>query len=130
LRRNIADPKRGGAKVAQPDGQKAGSKQADWGRIAKDPRFVELHRKKMRFLFGWWIVSTLIYLAILISAGTAPRLFGARVIGDMNFGYIIILSSFIYCWFVAGYYASWANRVSDKLTAKLVEEFRQGGTGK
>lgn len=103
---------------------------ADWAQVASDPRFVELHRRKGRFLFGWWIVSTIIYLVLLVGAGLAPKLFAASIIGDMNFGYLFILSLFIYCWIVAGYYASWANRVSDKITAELVETFKEGGTKK
>ncbi len=102
-------------------------KTADWAQFAKDPAFVELHRRKVRFLFGWWIVSTIIYLFLLAGAGLAPRLFAKQIIGDINFGYLFILVSFVYGWFVAGYYAYWANKFSDKMTADLVERFRQGG---
>jgi uncharacterized membrane protein (DUF485 family) len=99
----------------------------EWAKIAANPKFVELHRRKVRFLFGWWLISTLVYLAILLGAGLAPKLFAGRVIGDINFGYFFILSMFVYCWFIAAYYASWANRVSDKLTAELVQELKEGG---
>jgi uncharacterized membrane protein (DUF485 family) len=107
-----------------------GHNETDWAQITTNPKFVELHRRKVKFLFGWWIVSTIIYLVLLIGAGLAPKLFACRIVGDINFGYVFIISLFIYCWAVAGYYAVWANRVSDKITAELVAEFEEAGVKK
>ncbi len=104
-----------------------GQSKTDWARIAANPKFMELHRRKVKFLFGWWIISTIIYLILLVGAGLTPGLFATRIVGDINFGYLFIISLFIYGWIIAGYYASWANRVSDKITAELVEEFKEGG---
>ena len=100
---------------------------ADWSKIARNPRFRELHRRKVKFLFGWWIFSTVIYVIFLVTANLGQKLYGWRVIGDINLGYLLVLALFVYCWFVAGYYASWANKFSDKMTADLVEELKQGG---
>lgn len=107
-----------------------GRKQTDWAQVAMNPRFVELHRRKVKFLFGWWIASTVIYVVFLVCASLVSRLFAWRVMGDINFGYLCVLSLFVYCWIVAGYYASWANRVSDKITTELVEGFKKGGIEK
>ena len=107
-----------------------GQNERDWAQIARNPKFVELHRRKVTFLFGWWMISTLVYLVLLVGAGLAPKLFAWRIVGDINFAYVFVISLFIYCWAVAGYYALWANRVSDKLTADLVKEFKQSGVKK
>ncbi len=103
-----------------------GERKIDWAQVARNPKFVELHRRKVKFLFGWWMISAIIYLALLLSVGLAPDLIATRIVGDINFGYFFIMSLFIYGWFIAGYYAFWANRVSDKITAQLVEELKEG----
>ncbi|MGO9119216.1 MAG: DUF485 domain-containing protein [Desulfomonilaceae bacterium] len=102
----------------------------DWAQVARDPKFVELRRRKERFLFGWWIISTVIFIIFLVCSILATKVFALRVIGDINVGYLLILLLFIYCWFIAGYYAWWANKVSDPLTTGLLAEFREGGTQK
>jgi uncharacterized membrane protein (DUF485 family) len=101
-----------------------GPKQEDWAAIAKNPKFIELHRKKTVFLFGWWIFSTLYYFLLPIGAGAAPGLFSVKVIGNINFGYLFALSQFFVSWAIALYYSSWANKVSDRLTAELLDELK------
>ncbi|HTY21543.1 MAG TPA: DUF485 domain-containing protein [Desulfomonilaceae bacterium] len=106
-------------------------KKADWAAIAANPRFAELHHRKVGFLFGWWIISIIIYVIFLVcSILFAQSFFAWRVIGDINIGYLLILVLFVYCWWLAGYYASWANKVSDRITTELVEELKEGGMQK
>jgi uncharacterized membrane protein (DUF485 family) len=107
--------------VQKPD---AAPKQEDWAAIAKNPKFVELHRRKSYFLFGWWIFSTVYYFLLPIGAGAAPGLFSVKVIGNINFGYLFALSQFFVSWAIALYYASWANKVSDRLTNELLDELK------
>jgi len=106
-------------------------RKADWAQIAANPRFQELHGRKVKFLFGWWIFSIIIYVIFLVcSILFAQSFFAWRVIGDINIGYLLILVLFVYCWWLAGYYASWANKVSDRITTELVEELKEGGMQK
>ncbi|MBI5251769.1 MAG: DUF485 domain-containing protein [Desulfomonile tiedjei] len=98
--------------------------QADWAAIARNPKFVEIHHKKTVFLFGWWIFSTVYYFLLPIGAGAAPGLFSVKVIGNINFGYLFALSQFFVSWGIAMYYASWATRVSDRLTSELLDELK------
>ncbi len=53
-------------------------KQYDWAKIAKNPKFVELHHRKSAFLFGWWIFSTIYYFLLPIGAAYTPGLFKSR----------------------------------------------------
>jgi uncharacterized membrane protein (DUF485 family) len=96
--------------------------QRNWAAIAQNPKFVELHRRKAYFLFGWWIFSTIYYFLLPIGAGAAPGFFSINVIGKINVGYLFALSQFFVSWAIAIYYASWANRVSDRLTRELCDE--------
>jgi uncharacterized membrane protein (DUF485 family) len=94
----------------------------DWAAIARNPKFIELHRRKAYFLFGWWIFSTIYYFLLPIGAGSATGLWSWKVIGNINFGYLFALSQFFVSWALAIYYAAWANRVSDRLTNELLDE--------
>jgi len=102
----------------------AALQQTDWAAIARNPKFVEIHHKKTVFLFGWWIFSTIYYFLLPIGAGAATDLFRIKVIGNINFGYLFALSQFFVSWGIAMYYASWANRVSDRLTNELLDELK------
>ncbi|MGB6064063.1 MAG: DUF485 domain-containing protein [Desulfomonilaceae bacterium] len=99
-------------------------KKEDWAAIARNPKFLELSRRKAYFLFGWWIFSTIYYFLLPIGAGAAPGLFSVKVIGNINIGYLFALSQFFVSWALALYYASWATRVADKLTSELVDELK------
>jgi uncharacterized membrane protein (DUF485 family) len=94
----------------------------DWAAIAKDPRFIELHHKKSRFLFGWWIFSSVYYFLLPIGAAYAPDLFKIQMIGRINFGYVFALSQFFVSWWLALYYAKVANRDFDRMTRELIQE--------
>jgi uncharacterized membrane protein (DUF485 family) len=96
----------------------------DWAAIARNPKFLELHRKKAYFLFGWWAFSTIYYFLLPIGAGSAPELFKWQVIGNINFGYLFALSQFIVSWILAIHYAAWANRVSDRITDDLLKDLK------
>lgn len=98
--------------------------QADWAAIAKNPKFIELCRRKNTFLFGWWLVSTIFYFLLPIGAGSAQGLWSVKVIGNINFGYLFALSQFFVSWAIALYYSSWANNVSDRLTTELLDELK------
>ena len=102
-------------------------KKADWGEVARSVRFKDLALRKKKFLFGWWIVSTAFYIIFLVGAGLAQKFYSLRVIGDINVGYLLVLIMMIYCFLISVYYAYWANKVSDKITTDLVEEFKEGG---
>ncbi|MGO9568872.1 MAG: DUF485 domain-containing protein [Desulfomonilaceae bacterium] len=99
-------------------------KKEDWAAIARNPKFVELHKRKAYFLFGWWIFSSVYYFLLPIGAGAAPGFFSVKVIGAINIGYLFALSQFFVSWAIALYYASWANHVSDRLTRELIDELK------
>lgn len=99
-------------------------KQYNWSEIAQNPKYLELKRKKRKFLFGWWIASSIYYFSLPILSGYAPALFKVKAIGVINLGYLFILSQFVMAFFVAIYYTKVANSEFDRLTAELVNEFQ------
>ncbi|MBJ6725461.1 DUF485 domain-containing protein [Geomesophilobacter sediminis] len=99
-----------------------GQQKYDWKAIAKNPKFVELSRKKTAFLLGWWVFSTVYYFCLPLGAAYAPGIFKIKVVGPINLGYLFALSQFFVSWGIAGYYAYVANKDFDRLNRELIDE--------
>jgi uncharacterized membrane protein (DUF485 family) len=106
--------------------KKMAPNQTDRATIAKNPRFVELHRRKCLFFFGWWSFSTVYYLFLPMGAGGSPEPFRLKIAGDLNLRCLFVLSQFVICWAIAVLYLVWSNSVSDEITNELPEEIRTG----
>ncbi|RNC68703.1 MAG: DUF485 domain-containing protein [Desulfuromonadales bacterium] len=100
------------------------AKSYNWSEIAKHPKYVQLKSKKRKFLFGWWIASSIYYFLLPVLSGYVPDLFKIKVVGVINFGYLFILSQFVVAFFVAIYYTKVANSEFDRLTDDLVREIQ------
>lgn len=94
----------------------------DWDAIAAHPKFLELKKKKTRFLFGWWLFAAACYFLLLLGVGYAPELFRTKVVGNVNFGFAFALFQFVVAWGIAIFYAHKANKDFDRLTQELVDE--------
>lgn len=94
----------------------------NWAAIDADPRFQELHRKKMAFLWGLMIVSIVYYFLLPIGAAYFPELFKIKVWGPVNVGILFALSQFVVAWTIAGIYARRANREFDAMAADIVRD--------
>ena len=101
-------------------------KRIDWTAIAKSPNFVELHRKKTRFLVGLWLIGATSYFLVLIGAMYAPGLFNAKIIGRLNFGYLFCLFQFVLAWAIAIYYTYRSNKEFDPLTNEVLDLINKG----
>lgn len=93
----------------------------NWGALASDPRFINLHRKKSRFLWGLMAFSMAYYLLLPLGAAYTPQLFAIKVWGPMNVGLLFALSEFIVAWSIAVIYSRRANREFDQLAAELMD---------
>ena len=94
----------------------------NWAAIDSDPRFQELHHKKMAFLWGLMIFSVVYYFLLPIGAAYFPELFRIKVWGPVNVGILFALSEFVVAWTIAGIYARRANREFDAMAAEIVRD--------
>ena len=101
-----------------------GAKSYNWSEVARNPKYLELKRKKRVFLFGWWIAASIYYFSLPLLSGYFPELFKVKLIGVINFGYLFILSQFVVAIFVAMYYTKVANRDFDRMTVELLKEIQ------
>jgi uncharacterized membrane protein (DUF485 family) len=92
----------------------------NWAAIDADPRFQELHRKKVGFLFGLMIFSIFYYFLLPIGAAYFQDLFKVKVWGPVNVGLVFALSEFLVAWGIAFYYSSHANKVFDEMSKALI----------
>jgi uncharacterized membrane protein (DUF485 family) len=101
--------------------------QLDFSAIAKHPKFLELSRKKMTFLVGWWLFSTIFYFGLPIWAGNtnAQSDFGNKqIIGHVPILYLYALAQYGLCLVIALYYYYWANKHADRITEELMKELK------
>jgi uncharacterized membrane protein (DUF485 family) len=97
----------------------------DWKAIDEDPRFQELHRKKMGFLWGLMVFSVVFYFMLPIGAAYFQDLFKIKIYGPVNVGILFALTEFIVAWGIAYIYSRRANNVFDAEAAALVADFEK-----
>lgn len=97
----------------------------DWYAVAADPRFIDLHRRKSRFLWGLMAFSLVFYFLLPLGAAYTPELFSKKVWGPLNFGLFFALSEFAVAWGVAVVYSRRANREFDALAAEIVASVKE-----
>jgi uncharacterized membrane protein (DUF485 family) len=97
----------------------------DWDAIVRDPRFVDLHRRKSRFLWGLMAVSVGYYFLLPIGAAWFQPLFRVRVWGVINVGLLFALSEFVVAWAIAWHYSRRAGRDFDRLAALIAADHRK-----
>jgi uncharacterized membrane protein (DUF485 family) len=102
-------------------------KMYNWASIAQNPKFVELQRKKSRFLIVLWLIGVLSYFLLPLGVGYAPEFFKMKVIGRINFAYIFCLYQYVMTLAIALYYTYRANKEFDPLTKEVLEGITNGG---
>jgi uncharacterized membrane protein (DUF485 family) len=96
---------------------------ASWQQIERNPKFIELVRR--RKTLGWTlsILMLVIYLGFILLVSFAPGVlsmklgWGVMTMGPV-IGVLVILSAFL----LTGIYVSKANSAYDNLTRAIVEE--------
>lgn len=99
----------------------------NWAAIDADPRFQELHRKKVGFLFGLMIFSIAFYFLLPVGAAYFQGLFSIKVWGPVNVGLLFALSEFVVAWGIAFYYSRHANQVFDEMAKELIHDAEKIG---
>ncbi len=99
----------------------------EWATIAKSQKFLELKRKKSRFLIMLWFIGVLSYFLLPLGVGYAPELFKKKVIGRINFAYIFCLYQYVMTLAIALYYTYRANKEFDPLTQEVLEGINERG---
>lgn len=94
----------------------------DWKAIDSEPRFQELHHKKVMFLWGLMVFSMIFYFLLPIGAAYFQDLYKVKVWGPVNIGILFALLQFVVAWGIAFYYARRANAEFDPMAAAIVRD--------
>jgi uncharacterized membrane protein (DUF485 family) len=78
----------------------------DWDAIVRDPRFVDLHQRKSRFLWSLMALSVGVW-------------------GVVNVGLLFALSEFVVAWLIAWWYSRRAGRDFDQLASQIAADHRK-----
>lgn len=70
-------------------------------RIAADPAFQNLLRRKKAFILKTTIFFLVYYFALLVLVGWDPELMKKEIWGTLNIAYIFALSQFFMAWIIA-----------------------------
>jgi uncharacterized membrane protein (DUF485 family) len=81
-----------------------------WERIAADPRFHALIKRKTRFIVPSVLFFLAYYFSLPILVGYFPALMKRQVIGPLNLAYLFALSQFAMTWLMAWVYVRAANK--------------------
>jgi uncharacterized membrane protein (DUF485 family) len=99
----------------------------NWAAIDADPRFQDLHRRKVRFLFGLMAFSIIYYFLLPVGAAYFQDFFSIKVWGPVNVGLVFALSEFVVAWGIAFYYSNHANKVFDEMAKELIRDAERIG---
>ena len=93
--------------------------QAD--RIAADPAFHSLLKRKRSFILKTTIFFMVYYFALLVLVGWAPGLMKKEILGNLNLAYVFALYQFFMAWIVAFIYVKKAAQW-DHETAQILNK--------
>lgn len=95
----------------------------DWAMIAKDPKFIQLSRKKNLFLLTAMCFSICFYFLLPIGAAYLPNIFKIQIYGPFNIGIAFALLQFVVAWSVAFIYIKKANAEFDPLAEEIKKSY-------
>ncbi len=100
----------------------------DWSKITEDPKFIELSRKKGRFLVTAMCFSICFYFLLPIGAAYMPSIFKIQIYGPFNIGIAFALLQFVVAWSVAFIYIKKANAEFDPLAEEIKKSYENKST--
>ena len=103
-------------KDARPQGS------IDYVAFETSDRFVNLQRRRRRFVVPLAVFFLVWYFAFVLVAAYLPDVMAIRVIGSVNLGLVLGLGQFVTTFAITIWYVAFSNRVLDPLGAELRAE--------
>ena len=87
----------------------------------------QLIAEKLRYLVPMTIIFVVSYIGLTVLAGFAPNAMGAKVIGSVNLGFVLIAFNYLLSWGLAIAYGRIAAGKFDPLAARAAKEISEAG---
>jgi uncharacterized membrane protein (DUF485 family) len=98
----------------------------DWKAIEATPKFQALYRKKVTFLWGLMVFSTVYYFLLPAGAAYWQDVFKIKVWGAINVGLLFALSQFVVAWLIAVIYSKKAGVEFDAMAQEIINDHVAG----
>ena len=97
----------------------------DYVAFETSDRFVNLQRRRRRFVVPLAVFFLVWYFAFVLVAAYLPDVMAIKVAGSVNLGLVLGLGQFVTTFAITIGYVSFSNRVLDPLGAELRAELEQ-----
>ncbi|TFD88785.1 DUF485 domain-containing protein [Cryobacterium lactosi] len=97
----------------------------DYVAFETSERFVNLQRRRRRFVVPLAVFFLLWYFAFVLVAAYLPDVMAIKVAGSINLGLVLGLGQFVTTFAITIWYVAFSNRVLDPLGAELRAELEQ-----
>ncbi len=94
----------------------------NWAAIEADPRFIQLHKDKNRFLWRMMLFALVYFFCLPIATAYFQDILQIKVWGVVNIGLLFALSQFVVAWAIAVIYAKRANAEFDARAKALTDD--------
>lgn len=99
-----------------------------WSAVQRSAEYRELRATQRRFLVPASVVYLVVYFGFLVLALNAPSLFGLRLYGGLNLGFVLLTAMFVLVWVGVLVHNSIARRHWDPRIARVRAEAESAGT--
>ena len=97
----------------------------DYVEFETTDRFVNLQRRRRRFVVPMAVFFLVWYFAYVLVAAYLPDVMARPVLGSINLGLVLGLGQFVTTFAITIWYVAFSNRVLDPLGAELRAELEQ-----
>jgi uncharacterized membrane protein (DUF485 family) len=97
----------------------------DYVAFENSERFVNLQRRRRRFVIPLAVFFLVWYFAYVVAAAYLPDLMAQKVVGSVNLGIVLGLGQFATTFAITIWYVLFSNRVLDPLGVELRAELEQ-----
>jgi uncharacterized membrane protein (DUF485 family) len=98
-----------------------------WMEGIQSSEFKALIDAKVRSIAPMVVIYIVSYMGLSILAGFGRDMLGAKVLGPINLGFVIIIANYVISWLLAIAYARVSARVHDPLVKTVIEKARMKG---
>lgn len=97
----------------------------DYVAFAQSPRFLELKRRRNRFVIPLAAFFLVWYFGFVLVAAYLPAVMAIPVVGSVNLGLVLGLGQFVTTFVITMWYVSFSNKTLDPMGAALRAELEK-----
>ena len=101
-----------------------------WIEGVRSPEFHALINAKLRSIVPMIVIYVCGYMGLSVLAGFGRDIFGMKVYGPVNLGFVLIAGNYLMSWALASLYARISANSHDPLVEVIVEKCKASGAAR